>query len=286
MKSRKISIIKDLLLRVFTGKRPSPAASITVEASLVLPLFIFFFINILGAFDILRLQCDMEAALHQTGSQIMEQAAYADMLTGNEKSKGASYAEGALTSGLAAKKVKAYLGEDYLKNSCIRGGAGGISFLQTAFRSDGDIIDIVASYKVHPLIGIAGFTDFTVESRFYGHAFTGYDPTGGHGNDESKKEEYVYITENGSVYHRNINCSHLKVSVQSCPKSNIGNKRSSDGSKYYPCEYCGKKAGGTVYITNYGNRYHSTNKCSAINRNVKTVPLSEVGGRRACKECG
>ncbi len=286
VKSKENKKIKDLLLRQFTGKRPSPAASVTVEASLVLPLFIFFFINILGAFDILRLQCDMEAALHQAGSQIMEQAAFSEMLTGDEKSKTEAFAEGAITTGLASKKVKAYLGEEYLNKSCIRGGAGGLSFLQTALRSDGDIIDIVTSYKVHPLLGIAGFSDFTVESRFYGHGFTGYNPDDGCGDEGEAEEEYVYITESGSVYHRSTKCSHLRVSVQACSKSSVSKKRSSDGSKYYPCEYCGKRSGSTVYITNYGNRYHSNNKCPGIKRSIRTVPISEVGGRRACSECG
>ena len=65
-----VFVHKDLLLRA-NRKRPSLAASVTIEASLILPLFLFFFVNLLGVFDILKLQCDLEAALHQTGRQLM-----------------------------------------------------------------------------------------------------------------------------------------------------------------------------------------------------------------------
>ena len=44
--------------------------SMTVEASMALPLFIFFFVNIMTLFNILKVQVDIEAALHQTGSEL------------------------------------------------------------------------------------------------------------------------------------------------------------------------------------------------------------------------
>ena len=51
-------------------KTRSLNGSMTVEASLALPLFIFFFVNILTLFNILKVQVDIEAALHQTGSEL------------------------------------------------------------------------------------------------------------------------------------------------------------------------------------------------------------------------
>ena len=49
-------------------------ASVTVEASLVLPIFIFFFANIMVMFNIIKVQSDLEAALHQTGNEIAVRA--------------------------------------------------------------------------------------------------------------------------------------------------------------------------------------------------------------------
>ncbi len=278
---------KDLLLRAKTGKRLSPAASVTVEASIVLPIFIFFFVNVIGAFDILKLQCDMEAALHQTGMQIAETSAYTRMA--DEKTTKAilgDTARGVASSVYASQKVKSYLGDDYLEKNPIVGGGGGISFKESALNSDGDIIDIIASYKVHPMFGIAGFTDFGMESRFYGHGMTGYDPDSSKGADKEESEELVYITESGSVYHRSLSCTHLKIKVTSVPKSSVSSKRNKDRKKYYPCEHCGSRGSTNVYITSYGDKYHSDPNCSGLKRSIRTVPISEAAGRRPCSECG
>ncbi len=284
-KNKKINK-KDLLLRAKKRKRLSPAASITVEASFVLPIFIFFFVNILGAFDILKLQCDMVAAMHQTGSQIMESAAIT-AISGDQDGDGIGKAlEGAGMAVYAGHKVKSYFNRNQLEHSCVVGGNGGISFAESAFSSGGDIVDLVGTCKVHPIFGISGFTDFGVENRFYGHAFTGYDLAGA-GREEAKDtEELVYITESGTVYHRSLDCSHLKIRIRQVSKSEVKNMRNADRAKYYPCEYCGAGKGSKVYITNYGNRYHSNINCSGLKRTIRTVPISEVGGRGPCSECG
>ena len=276
--------LKDLLLRA-SRKRPSLAASVTVEASLILPLFLFFFVNLLGVFDILKLQCDLEAALHQTGRQLMMiEATTRSFTKSDDGGSAAGAAAGAVNAVAAGRMVKNYLGENYLEHSPVIDGASGLKMGETTLYSNGDIIDIVASYKVHPLFGIAAFTDFPLEGRFYGHAFTGYDPNEGtHDNDEA--EELVYITESGTAFHRSLDCSHLKLSVKQIPKSEVSGKRNADRGKYYPCEYCGKKAGNSVYITNYGNRYHSNRNCSGIKRTIMTVRLSEAIGRTPCSEC-
>ena len=280
------SFIKDFVLLRAYRKRSSLAASVTVEASIVLPIFLFLFVNLLCVFDILKLQCDLEAALHQTGSQIMiNKAATKSFLGYGEGGTTEDIVSGAVNAAMASRMVKQYLGEDYLEHSPICNGSSGLSFAQTALESDGDVIDIVATYKVHPLFGIAAFKNFPVEGRFYGHAFTGYDVRGEALEDDEEEDELVYITESGTAYHKSLDCSHLKLSVKSVSKKEVSSKRNKDRGKFYPCEYCGKRAGQTVYITNYGNRYHSDRNCSGIKRTIKTVRLSEAAGRSPCSEC-
>ncbi|MCR5102502.1 MAG: pilus assembly protein [Butyrivibrio sp.] len=261
--------------------RPSASASITVEAAMIMPLFIFFFLNILGAFNILRLNCDVQAAIHQAGNKVMIQAFDAKSALGSDDSSGAG--EAFIGTSFVAGKVKKYLGNDYLKNSRINGG---ISFAQSKILLNNDYIDIVATYKVSPYIKFPGFKEFNVQNRYYGHAFTGYDIE--HGLHTSEiEEEIVYITENGTVYHRDINCSYLKPSIKSVSKSEVSKKRNKDGSKYYKCEYCGKKAAkGELYITDYGNRYHTKRDCPGLKRSIFPVRISEVGGRGPCSKCG
>lgn len=281
-----IRIKKAFIRAVRKNEGVSLPASMTVEASLVLPLFIFFFANIMVMFNVIKVQSDLEAALHQTGNEIALRAfdvSYAEDTLGAESGAGAL--KGVVSVAYAASKVKEYLGSG-ADRSCIAGGLNGLGYMRSDVTSGGDIIDIVVDYKVKPLIPVVGFTKFPVEGRYYGHAWTGYDIIGA-GRGDASEEEMVFVTEHGEVYHRNINCRHLKLSVRSVSMSGIDKLRNKDRDKYYPCEYCAKNiAAGNVFITDYGNRYHGRVDCAGLKRKIYTIPLSEVGARRPCSDCG
>ncbi len=101
-------------------------------------------------------------------------------------------------------------------------------------------------------------------------------------------EEMVYMTPEGSVYHKSGSCSYLLLSVQVIRASSLGDARNLSGGKYAPCEYCvrGKKPSSAVYITNYGNSYHVKRDCQGLKRTVMLVPLSQVGHISCCSRCG
>ena len=61
-------------------KRISPGAAITLEASLLIPLFLMFFVTVFSLFEMLRLQNAVEMALHQTGNEICLLRYEADMV--------------------------------------------------------------------------------------------------------------------------------------------------------------------------------------------------------------
>lgn len=63
------NILKRIIQKRFT-------AGMSVEAALLIPLFLFFMVNILFLFDVIRLQLCMQAALHQTGKEMGEYAYY------------------------------------------------------------------------------------------------------------------------------------------------------------------------------------------------------------------
>ncbi|MBO4458567.1 MAG: hypothetical protein J5802_12675 [Butyrivibrio sp.] len=284
LKNKKIN--KLLFRAIRKNKEVSLPASVTVEASIALPLFIFFFVNIMVSFNVIKVQSDLEAALHQTGNEIALRAfdlSFAEDTIGIDGEAGV--AKGVVSAFYASSKVRDYLGEGVDK-SCIVGGRSGLGYMRSDVMQGGDIIDIVVNYKVKPIVPVIGFKEFPVESRYYGHAWTGYDIIGAGRNDETE-EEMVYVTEHGEVYHRNINCKHLKLSVKSVSFDDIGNLRNKDRGKYYPCEYCAGKIGaGDVFITDYGDRYHGRIDCAGLKRKIYTVPISEVGGLPPCKDCG
>lgn len=105
--------------------------------------------------------------------------------------------------------------------------------------------------------------------------------------EHKASEEYVYLAEHGTVYHRSESCTYLNPSVQSITFVEIGTKRNASGGKYYPCKRCVKKSPvDIVYYTEYGSRYHSSPVCSEIKRNIRKVRLSEIGDFPACSKCG
>ncbi len=118
--------------------------------------------------------------------------------------------------------------------------------------------------------------------------FTGrhYNETEG-GNAEDNR--IVFITKTGEVYHTSNICSHINLSVKGVDFSAANNLRNKNGAKYYPCEYCMRgKSGGTVYITDEGNRIHTNKNCPGLKRTIIEIKKIDAEGRgyRPCERCG
>lgn len=281
--------IKDncILQTIRTLKEVSLSASMTLEASIALPLFIFFFVNIIAAIDIVRVQSEMEATLHQVGNDACLLAF--DMREGEKlvdpENNSLQILETGGLNGYVYYKVKKSL-DKKLDTTPVADRISISNMLSSKIMMGNDIVDIVIDYRVHPIISLIGFRSFLVESRYYGHAWTGYDIKGSDTQD-CQTEEMVYVTEHGSVYHRDVGCKYLKPSVKSVSYSQLGNERNKDQSKYYPCEYCGQNvSSGNVFITDYGERYHTRIDCPGLKRKIYTIPISEVGGKSPCSGCG
>lgn len=264
---------------IFSRKR----GSMTLEAAFALPFFLFAVLNILFAVNIIGTQSRIGAALHQVGNK-MAFAGYA-----YESTVGGKLPEGiasvAFSSGYARAQVISGVGSDYLSNSCIKGGAGGLSFAGSSVMEKGDIIDLRVSYRVKPFVELMGFDGFLLSSRYYGKAWTGYDASGSV-SDMTAKDPMVYITETGIVYHLNRDCTYLNPAVEAVAAGEVGDRRNDSGAKYAPCGLCGSFTEKEAYLTRYGSSYHSRLNCPGLKRTIYTVPLSQVGGRGRCSKCG
>ena len=147
------------------------------------------------------------------------------------------------------------------------------------------MVDLNAVWKLDTRFPVPGINGFRVIDRARIRAFTGYDNT--HGSEvDHGDEEMVFVTETGTVYHRDLNCSHLKISISSTTRSDVGKKRNMNGGKYYPCEYCGGGKCENLFITEDGDRYHTKATCPGLKRTIHTVPLSATGGKPPCSSCG
>lgn len=180
--------------------------------------------------------------------------------------------------------------DNALIKHCISGGFDGISFLGSYLLDDEGYVTVRLSYDLNiPVVSvIVPRLPVIIQVRiksFQGHAVPSKLDTE---DETNEKDEIVYVTEHGSVYHTNVNCSHLRISVQSIAYAKVGQARNKSGAKYYPCEVCLRtmaKHPEIVYITQYGTSYHLNSDCSCIKREVKAVSKDEVAGMCECKRC-
>lgn len=258
-------------------------ASMTVEASLVLPIFMFCFMNVLFSFRMIETQSRLLAAVHQVGNSICFYG-YGEKYLPNGVPEGLSSI--ILSEGYARGAVINKVGSSFFSRSSVKGGAAGISFLGSEVMKDNDLVDIRLSWLVKPFAASQGFRPFFMGCRYYGRAWTGYDVTRNF-SDMEAEDPMVYITEHGSVYHVYRDCRYLNPTILMVSAANRDTLRNNDGAKYYVCHYCGENSIQAVYyVTPEGNRYHSNPNCSGLKRTIYTVPLSEVGGRGPCSVCG
>lgn len=257
----------------------SLAASLTVETALVLPLFLFAVLTVIMIGEAVRFSANLNASLMETAKK-MSIYAYAG------KNVAAGRLGGKVISMTAGKNmVAADLGKIYAEASPVEGGISGLSFIHSSVMGADQMIDLNAVWKMKIMFPLPGINGFKVIDRARIRAFTGYDNT--RRLDRSgESEEMVFITEKGTVYHRDRNCRHLNIRISTVNRVSVKGLRNSSGGKYYPCEYCGKGTGDNLYITEDGDRYHTKISCPGLKRTVKTVPISEVGGRGPCAKCG
>ncbi len=258
---------------------PPLQSSIAVEAACVLPLFLFFCIQIISIISILQLHSALEAALHQEITQASLEAYAYETIGAETDSEVFIFLEQAYLR----SKVIERAGREYLDHSVIEGGSSGIHLVYEGQEDAQDMVNLILSYKVRPLIDLLGFSEFTMANSCQMKAWTGYRLE--YDGQENEEEELVFVTETGTVYHKNRNCTHLVLSIRSVNTDSLGVLRNDSGEKYYPCENCGKHPTGSVYLTDQGNRYHTNLQCNGLKRTIYTIPISETGGRRPCSRC-
>lgn len=254
-------------------------ASFTVEAALVLPLFLFVMIAVLQYGSLMETSVRLGTAMAETGKS-MALSAYVSKY-GGDTSKAEDIVAGALTSAYAHNKIMRQTGDTPgIKNA---------NMALSAFLEEDEMIDLILTYQIKsPFSAVKLPGNFFIQ-RMQVRAWTGrspHDANGNADNSENQSQTDVYVTATGKVYHTDENCTHLKLSVREVSMKSLDILRNGGGGIYHACESCGNDAGNTVYITNHGNRYHSTLSCSGLKRTVSKVSLEDTEGMRACSKCG
>ncbi len=266
------------------GKEGRNSGSMTVEAAIVLPVFLFFFLNFLWIIEIYNLHSTLLAALREVGRELSVYAYAYDSIVQEEEDTGLeAFVENAAFSYLYVKQqLEGFAGEEYLDNSPLTYGKEGISYLSTSVLQENDVIDLVLTYQVSPFIKIAGYYPARFYNRYYGRAWTGYDVSG-----ENEKDSYVYIAQNAKVYHLSRDCTHIRLSVTECGAWQVDTLRNAFGSRYLPCELCVTGVQNSYYVAEAGERYHQELACSGLKRTVTTIQRSEAEKLyKLCERCG
>ena len=240
--------------------------SMTVEGSLVLPLFLFYMGTLLYLLEIVRFQSNVYEALHQGVSYArLEAYANEDFL---EETK---------------EKVIRHLREGKLPFLCVENGESGVHIeINRDMPQIGDL-EIKVTYRLKPFIRWLQIGDAEMADAMMIHGFVGY--TGGFGT-ETGRDDYVYVTPSGTKYHLSKDCSYIKVRLLVTEGNQIDAMRNDSGERYRACEVCMPEKEGVLYYTTWGNRFHNTGNCRGIRKNVYMIPFSEVGGRTPCSKCG
>ena len=244
----------------------SEEGGVTMEAAMVLPLLLCVFLGILLWGKVFLIHQEIETALLETARQIARQEAVLAMKD----------QEG---TGIISADVLFFSNREQGRKI---GGieTSSVTLLQSQYRKDTKEVYLKARYVVKIPTLLLGTWHLPVTTSVVQKAWNGYSAhlIGVSG------EEYVYITEYGSTYHRDGQCYHLHVAIEEVKNTFAyynGN------TSYRPCEFCvsGKKSNNILYISEDGECYHENVACGSLTRTVSYVEIKQTGGRRPCMDC-
>lgn len=246
----------------FTSK-----GSITLEAAIVVPIFFFAILSLAYLLEIMAIQTTMYNALCSVAKELAKQA----------------YVETSVTPSEVEQRIVANIGTDRLNQSIIFGGVNGVDCGDSVFNRHTGVMDLSVQYKIEIPILMFRITPISCEETIRVKGWTGYFT----GMSDGVKEDTVYVTETGLVYHRDASCTYLDMSIHPVHAEEIEKIRNQSGGKYYACESCGTKNADSAiyYITDYGTRYHTSLQCKKIQRNVYAISIEETYGLGGCSKC-
>lgn len=243
------------------------SGSITIEAALALPLFFLAVIALCYMMEVMSIRTSIRSGMQSAAKEVSQEA----------------YLKPVLIPGELENLIIQSIGEERINRSIVESGSQGIHCEKSYMSPFTGIMEIRVNYQVLLPMRIFGRITVPMEENCRVKGWNGYEKT----VLGAENEEIVYITETGMVYHRDYHCTYLELSIKAVLLDEVENLRNGSQGKYYPCERCmTSRLSGQVYITDYGNRYHSSLNCGGLKRTIYAVPVSEAVGKGACSKCG
>ena len=233
--------------------------SMTVEAALVFPLFLFALYVVLCVSHIL-------ITSHEIQNGLTETARYAAKYAYTEK-------ESVMSESVLKWQFMKYVDEESL--FYISGKAKGMRIMCCGEDRNEDVIRLQADAKLTLAIPFFSTYKIPIQEVVYQKKFIGYRD----GESGIETGEYVYVAETGSVYHTSLSCSHICIQV--IPASAV-----TQLDKRTCCKHCmkdGRLHGD--YATIYGDCIHNNINCSGIKRTIRLVKKEQITGMPMCTKC-
>ena len=244
--------------------------SSTLEASIVLPLFLFFLLFFIYISNIYTVKGVIYEGAVETAEYMAEYAYLTDCF---EDVKIADYP-------MAKVKFLEYVDEKALLDKYVVAGRNGISFLGSQLPDEDGYIDLKVTYFVHVDVPILGRFKHMFREHIRQKAYVGLSSDKSEKADkEDDDSRIVYVAKDGVVYHESRSCTYLMPDVRSCSLNAAKLKG------YGKCRYCKGAVSGTVYVTADGEKYHTSRNCSRLRRTVYSKRKSEVT-LPPCSKCG
>lgn len=101
------------------------------------------------------------------------------------------------------------------------------------------------------------------------------------------EETMVYVGAGMGRYHLRRDCHYISNQYESLSSDEARTRKTSDGHQLKPCDTCKPDSAdsGTVYVTAEGRHYHRSVSCPSMVSYVRRVPLREVAYLGACSYC-
>ena len=240
------------------------SASYTIEASVVLPVTICLIVFILFFLRMFQVESGIQKVLDQTSRQVAAISKNAEKINCRD----------------VILLCNARIMAEKIPTSYIKGNVIGIDYSDSCM--DDNYVSLVAAYEIEFPIKMFGNLCWNVTQQSVNRKWIGWDPKEG-----MEDEAYVYVTETGEVFHRQLKCVYLHPSIHAINKTELKGKRNEEGRKYTQCRLCKKRklSQNTVYVTSYGKAYHNSLGCSGLKRTIYRKKIEEVHNMRPCSKC-
>ena len=242
-------------------RRSRLRASLTVEAALVLPLFLFVLLLLALPFRMMTAERQVQRAAEEVSARAAALAALQDE---------------------ASAQYTASLGEQALVRDP---NVSALSAERSSFLSDGETVSVVLDYRYQIPVPLFRLPSLSCSCTATRRAWIGEtDPE--NRLSETAADELVYIGKNSTRYHKSAHCHYLSNALSALSVEAAKNARNAGGGRYHACPVCARAVtAGTVYIMPSGSAYHRDPACRAIRAYVRAVRLSEVRSLGPCSYC-